>query len=334
MAALPERIVMTADAHWGLTGPKLLGGILDGPTPEAEAFGATSAANRLRNGDAHAVVPDDAEAVREELQRFVREDLAGAGTALPSLEERIAASAAVTADLQARLYAAPAPARHASTAPSRRHDLLRYSFRGQWKPTGPIQRRGLVHAALGVLGDRPALGFIVGPEQALGSGVGIEEAAVVTEMLRRAAAQADQERAAILTFLFCQGHAVDLVQERFGLHRALAECLRAMVAARLLGHPIVSILGGGTYGAAYLALAAPSHRILAMRGTSVAPMAPQVLRAFQALRGQKAGQEAGAQLAELIPDIRMVESVIRLPRVLREELTTLLATVRPEVYAA
>ena len=122
----------------------------------------------------------------------------------------------------------------------------------------------------------------------------------------------------------CQGHAVDCVQERFGLPRALAECLRAMAAARLLGHPIVSILGGGAYGAAYLALAAPSHRILAMRGTAVAPMAPELLRAFETLRGHKATPRGGAQLAELIPDIRIVESVIRLPRVLREELQKLL----------
>ena len=127
---------------------------------------------------------------------------------------------------------------------------------------------------------------------------------------------------------------MDFAQERFGLHRALAECLRTMVAARLRGHPLVSVLGGGTYGAAYLALAAPSHRILAMRGTSVAPMAPQVLQAFQALRGRHAGHQAEASLAELIPDIRIVESVIRLPRALREELTTLLETVRPEVNAA
>jgi hypothetical protein len=83
-------------------------------------------------------------------------------------------------------------------------------------------------------------------------------------------------------------------------------------------------VGGGTYGAAYLALAAPSHRVLAMRGTSIAPMAPDVLRAFQSLRGKKAGQEPEAQLAELIPEIRIVESVIRLPRVLREEIFTLL----------
>ncbi|HEX7406468.1 MAG TPA: biotin-independent malonate decarboxylase subunit gamma [Candidatus Binatia bacterium] len=144
-------------------------------------------------------------------------------------------------------------------------------------------------------------------------------------MIGRAVRQATSEPAAILTFLFCQGHAVDAAQERVGLHRALAECLRAMVAARLRGHPIVSILGGGTYGAAYLALAAPSHRILAMRGTSVAPLAPQVLQAFEALRGRKTVQREGAQLAELIPDIRMVESIIRLPRVLREELTKLTA---------
>jgi malonate decarboxylase beta subunit len=329
MAALPDHIIMTEDAHWGLTGPKILGGILDGAEAEADVVTATAAANRLSNGDAHAVVPDDADAVRAELSRVI-----GAAAQTVPLEERISASAAVTAALQSRLYGAAAAARHVTQPSRRRRDLLRYSFRGEWKPTGPIERRGLIHAALGTLGGHLALGLIVGPEQALGSGVGIEEAAVVTDMVRLAAQQSGAERAPILTFLFCQGHAVDLAQERFGLHRALAECLRTMVAARLLGHPIVSVLGGGTYGAAYLALAAPSHRILAMRGTSVAPMSPQVLRAFQALRGRKAGQEAEAQLAELIPDIRMVESVIRLPRILREELTSLLATVRPEMHAA
>lgn len=336
MAALPERIIMTEDAHWGLTGPKLLGGVLDGPPPEQEGLIATSADTRLGNGDVHAVVPDAADAVRAQLYAFV-EDVA-AHRDLPTLQQRIAASADLTAALCNRFHGS-VPSVQLDAGKPRRRDLLRYSFRGEWKPTGPIQRRGLIHAALGMLGGRSALGFIIAPEQVRGGGVGIEEAAVICDMVRLAARPAaagptDGERAAILTFLFCQGHAVDLAQERFGLHRALAECLRALAAARLLGHPIVSILGGGTYGAAYLALAAPSHRILAMRGTSVAPMAPQVLRAFQALRGLKAGQEAEAQLAELIPDIRIVESVIRLPRVLREELTTLLATVRPEVNAA
>jgi malonate decarboxylase beta subunit len=327
MAALPERIIMTEDAHWGLTGPRLLGDILDGATPEQEGLLATSAATRFRNGDAHAVVPDEVGAVRAQLCAVVADWGVDRGAAL--LEERIAASAAVTTTLQARFYESAPLVRHAPMM-SRHRDLLRYSFRGQWTPTGPIERRGLVHAAVGTLGERPALGFIIGPEQTRG-GVGIEEAALITEMLRRVATCASPERAVILTFLFCQGHAVDFAQERFGLPRALAECLRAMVAARRRGHALVSILGGGTYGAAYLALAAPSHRILAMRGTSVAPMAPEVLRAFETLRGRKLGQ--GAQLAELIPDIRTVDSVIRLPRVLREELAQLLATVRPEVDA-
>lgn len=331
MAALPDRIIMTADAHWGLTGPRLLGGLLDGAMPEEEGFAATSAATRLVNQDAHVLVPDAVDAVRTQLCGFIRDIVAAPRVSREAvnLEARVANAAAITAHLQAQL-----PSLRHENVSARRRDLLRYSFRGQWRPTGPIRRQGLVHAALGRLGDRPALGFIVGPEQTRDSGVGIDEAAVVTDMLRLATAQPGPQRAAILTFLFCQGHAVDFTQERFGLQRALAECLRAMVAARLLGHPIVSILGGGTYGAAYLALAAPSHRILALRGTSVAPMAPQVLQAFQALRGRTAGEEPEAQLAELIPDIRMVESVIRLPRVLREELATLLETVRPEVRAA
>jgi acetyl-CoA carboxylase carboxyltransferase component len=334
MAALPQRIIMTADAHWGLTGPKLLRGVLNAAVPEQEGFAATSASARVGNGDAHVVVPDDADAVRAQLRAVVRDGIAAAPRAAgPHLEDQVAACATTTKRLETRLHGARGAERHETAAP-RRRDLLRYSFRGQWKPSGPIRRHGLVHAALGDLRNRPALGFIVGPEQGRGSGVGIAEAAVVTDMLRVTVERRAAERAAILTFLFCQGHAVDFAQERFGLQRALAECLRAMVAVRLLGHPIISILGGGTYGAAYLALAAPSHRILAIRGTSVAPMAPQVLRAFQALRGRKAGQESNAQLAELIPDIRMVESVIRLPRALGEEVTGLLETVRPEVDAA
>ena len=333
MAALPERIIMTADAHWGLTGPKLLGDVslaaggdraaAQTQAAEQAARAASAAANRLQNGDAQCVVADTSAAVRAALEEFV----SNPRSRLPlSLHDRILQSAAVATGLQARLQADPSwratpPKR---TREPRRRDLLRYSLHGQWHPHDEIERRGLVHAALGTLATHPALGLIVGPEQADGSGVGMPEAALVTEMLTRAVRQPGTERTAILTFLFCQGHAVDCAQERFGLHRALAECLRAMVAARLLGHPIVSILGGGTYGAAYLALAAPSHRILAMRGTSVAPMAPDVLRAFEAIRGRKAAERDGSQLAELIPDIRIVDSVIRLRRVLREELLQIL----------
>jgi acetyl-CoA carboxylase alpha subunit len=187
-----------------------------------------------------------------------------------------------------------------------------------------------VHAAFGSLGGRPALGVIVGPEQVRGGGVGIEESALITQMVRLVTEQPGRERAAIFVFLFCQGHAVDATQERFGLTRALAECLRTMVGARLLGHPILSVLGGGTYGAAYLSLAAPSHRILALRGTSVAPMSPQVLRAFQVLRGRQTGDEAADQLAELIPGVCIVDSVIRLPRVVKDEL----ARVRADIESA
>ncbi|MGD9765064.1 MAG: carboxyl transferase domain-containing protein [Candidatus Binatia bacterium] len=328
MAALPERIIITADAQWGLTGPKLLG-----PAREEEGLAATSPLTRVTSGDAHVLVPDDIAAVRAQVRGFVCEIIASDPPAAVPFEDRLALSAATAESVRSRLRGAADRPPQAAVEP-RRRDLLSYSLRGMWTPSGPIRREGLVHAAFGTLRDRDGLGFIVGPERAGSSGVGIEETAVVTDMVRLAAARSGGEPASILTFLFCQGHAVDFVQERLGLQRCLAECLRAMVAARLRGHPIVTILGGGTYGAAYLALAAPSHRILALRGTSVAPMSPQVLRAFQALRGQKVRQEAGAQLAELIPDIRMVDNIVRLPRVLAEELTTLLATVRPEQRAA
>ncbi len=329
MAALPRCIIMTENAHWGLTGPKLIGSVTDRSGAEHDGFVATSAATRLANGDAHAVVADSAAGVRAPLRRFVTDsrDLAETVT----IEQHLAGSVDITASLRRKLRDGGVAnrAQVTTTLAPRRRDLLRYSLRGQWKRTGPIHRAGLIHAAFGTLGERPALGLILEPEPSYGAGVGIEEAAVVADMIRSATTQPGP-RAAILTFLFCQGHAVDLEQERFGLPRALAECLRSMAAARWLGHPIISVLGGGTYGAAYLALAAPGHRILALRGTSIAPMAPHVLQAFQALRGFKSGQEVEMQLAELIPGIRMVESVIRLPRVLREELTDLFASVGPE----
>jgi malonate decarboxylase beta subunit len=326
MAGLPERVIMTDNAHWGLTGPQLLRRAAHDAAQVHDGYTATAAATRRANGDVHATVADSAPAVREHLLEFVAS--VTRSWQAPSLDEHLAASAAVCAGLRQRLADGPgAPlGRSQAARKPRRRDLLRYSFRGQWV-SGTEQRAGLVQASLGTLGGHPALGIVVGPEPHAGDGVGIAEAAVCTEMIRRA----HPANAAILTFLFCQGHAVDTAQERFGLPRALAECLRSMVAARLRGHPIVSVLGGGTYGAAYLAFAAPSHRILAMRGTSVAPMAPRVLQAFTALRGATAAGDTQGQFAELIPEIRMVESVIRLPRVLREELTQLLATTRPEL---
>lgn len=317
MAAVPERIAMTDNCYWGLTGPRLIGNMRGDAEPGRAGFEATSPASRKRNRDAHVILPDDAAAVRAEAVRFA----ASPPPAALSLVEHIAISAKITAGLRTRLRRSRVY--HSPEKPNRHRDLLRYSFRGQWKPAGKLRRSGLVEAGIGTLAGRPALALVIGPERAEGFGVGIEEAALVTEMIGRAAALPG-EPAAILVFMFCQGHVVDAAQERFGLPRALAECLRAMVAARSRRHPILTVLGGGTYGAAYLSLAAPSHRILAMRGTSVAPMAPEVLRAFQGLRGAKPGTEREASLAELIPEIRIVESVIRLPRALREELAAVL----------
>ncbi len=319
MASLPQTVVMTENAHWGLTGPKLIERVRAVDAPAASQFVATAASTRLENGEADVVVADTAAYVR-----------AAPGEHLVSPAPQARQAAAVVAESHAtcaaileRVRTSPAFVPHTAKR-RRRRDLLRYSFRGEWEPRGDIRRGGLLQAALGTLAGRPALSLLVGPEQGSGLGVGIEEAALTTSMLDAALAL-DGPPAAVLSFVFCQGHVVDFTQERFGLHRALAECLRALAVARLHGHPIVSTLGGGTYGAAYLAFAAPSQRVLAMQGTSVAPMAPDVLEAFQDLRGRKAGHDPRHHLAELIPAVRTVESVIRLPRVLRAELEAAVA---------
>ena len=164
------------------------------------------------------------------------------------------------------------------------------------------------------------MGIIIGPERSQ-EGVGVADAHAVLRAVELPPRASRRAPAPIITFLFCRGHASTLAEERAGLPRALAGCLRGLVVARLLGHPVLCVLGGGAYGAAYLALAAPSHRILAIRGTTVAPMAPRVLAAFQRLRGIRAAPDTPPDLARMIPEIRIVESVVRLPRALAEELT-------------
>jgi acetyl-CoA carboxylase beta subunit len=323
MAALSQPTILTENARWGLTGPKLL---RTGGEPAAEdmALVATSAVHRFEAGHAGALVPDSASALRARLMAVLakRPRRLSVARALERSFER------TTALLERAERPEETPPMQRAGRPHER-DLLRFSFRGQWRPTGPVVRRGLVHAAWGLLNDRPAMGIIVGYSRRRDAGIGIEEAKIITEMVRFAVRESGGEPAPIFTFLFCQGHAVELSQETFGLPCALAECLRSFVAARLLGHPLLCVLGGGAYGAAYLSLAAPSHRVLAIRGTSVAPMAPKVLTAFRRLRGLREAAETPPNLAELIPEIRIVETVVRLPRALREELDTLLQSVRP-----
>jgi malonate decarboxylase beta subunit len=326
MAGLSHHLILTENARWGLTGPKLLRA---GSKPADEHLGlaATSAAHRFKADQVDAVVPDSVTAIRAELSRFLARP-----RRLTSSRRALDLAVARIMRLTRQMQSAHRnePRRAVPATPGRRQrDLLRFSFRGHWRPTSPIVRRGLVHAAWGDLDGRPALGIIVGYQGARSSGVGIEDASAVSEMIRFAVRTSSAEPAPILTFLFCQGHAIDIEQERFGLQRALAECLRSFVVARLQGHPLMCVLGGGAYGAAYLSFAAPCHRVLAMRGTTVAPMAPNLLSAFRSLRGMREHTASADDLAELIPEIRMVDSVIRLPRVLREELDTLLQTVRP-----
>ncbi len=323
MAGLSELVLMTEDARWGLTGPKLLR-LAGRQVPEHVGLAATSAAYRLKGDHADAVVPDRVEAVRAHLEKFLARPRRRSGPAR-ALDGGVKRTAALlhAAERARRLdgVAAPPP------TPRRQRDLLRFSFRGHWRPTEPVVRRGLVHAAWGRLDERPALGIIVGYERRRDSGVGIIEANAVSEMVRFAVRASGASPAPIFIFLFCQGHADDLYEEKSGLPCALAECVRSLMAARLLGHPLLCVLGGGAYGAAYLSLAAPCHRILALRGTTVAPMAPRVLAAFNRLRGLRRAPETPPDLAELIPEIRMVESVIRLPRVLGEELDAVLPMV-------
>ncbi len=327
MAGLPDLRVMVGDCHWGLTGPQLFSEVCPGVSA-GEALRATSAQHRWTTGDARWVREATVTAVREAVCSGFEQVR---GLRRSSLQDRLTESARL---VQERLEQLPAgTGRWRASARKRRRRLLEYSLRRQWKPFGEVAMAGLAQAAWGRLAERPALGVVLGPADGESHGVGIPEVALVLAELARVRDLPPEERALILNCIFCQGHAVDVGQEGSGLPRVLAECLRAYVAVRLLGHRIVSVLGGGTYGAAFLAFAAPSQRILAIRGTKVAPMAPELLRAFQRLKGKKEDRE-GSNLAELIPEVRVVESVLRLPRALQEEVQRLEASAPVGVGAA
>jgi acetyl-CoA carboxylase alpha subunit len=325
VAATAHRTIVTSGVHWGLTGPKLLHA---GSAPASEAAGraATSAAHRKRAGHAGALVRDSPNAVRAAIAGFLRqrprwlspERVIDAGVRrIGSLLETV----------RKRPLEVSGPAEKA-----RRRDLLQYSVRGYWRATGPETRAAHVHATWGELDGARTMAIIVGPERSH-EGIGIEDAYTVARMVRGVVAENGSERAPIVVFVFCRSHSHDVEQERAGLPLALAECMKSLLVARLVGHPLLCLLGGGAYGAAYLSLAAPCHRVLAIRGTTVAPMAPRILAAFQRLRGVRDAAETPQDLARLIPEIRIVRSVVALPRVLREEVAQARAGVRPEIEA-
>jgi malonate decarboxylase beta subunit len=323
VAAAAHRTMIVNGAHWGLTGPKLLhrGGKA---VSEKAGRAATAALHRVRAGHASLVIDDDPGAVRGALQAFFDER---ASKLLPvRLVDR---SVKRAADLLGTLRTAAA----ARAVAPRRRDLLRYSIRGYWHAVGPETRVGNVHATWGRFDGARTMAIIVGPEAAH-EGIGIEDAHTVARMVRTAVTDGGRTRPPIIIFLFCRGHAHDIEQERAGLPVALAECMKSLVVAGLAGHPLLCVLGGGAYGAAYLSLAAPCHRVLAIRGTTVAPMAPRVLAAFQELRGAREAPDTPQDLARLIPAIRIVESVVALPRVLRQEVADARRRVRPSIDAS
>lgn len=323
LAAAAHRTIILGGAHWGLTGPKLLHAG-SGPATESAGRAATSAAHHARAGHAAALVRDSPADVRA----AVRDSLSWRA-------KRLAAKSAVGASVRriGRLLAALRTRRNGGTVEkARRRDLLQYSVRGYWKATGPEIRAAHVHATWGEFDGARTMAIIVGPERSH-EGIGIEDAYTVASTVRSVVAEGGRERAPIVIFLFCRSHSHDVEQERAGLPLALAECMKSLLVARLSGHPLLCLLGGGAYGAAYLSLAAPCHRVLAIRGTTVAPMAPRILAAFQRLRGMREAPDTPEDLARLIPEINIVRSIVALPRALRDEVARARAEVRPEIAA-
>src|SRR5262249_38361185 len=124
-----------------------------------------------------------------------------------------------------RLIAQLRPAPGAAIETRRRRDFFSYSLRRQWRPLGPSIPLRQVHAVWGELAGSPVMGIIIGPDRPH-DGVGVADAHAVLQAVKVAADCSGRTPAPIVTFLFCRGHATTLRDERAGLPRALADCLR------------------------------------------------------------------------------------------------------------
>ena len=102
--------------------------------------------------------------------------------------------------------------------------------------------------------------------------VGLEEgyglAAVVAEIVA-ADAGADRRRA-IITVIDVPGQAYGYVEELVGLHQALAVSTNAYAAARLAGHPVISLVVGKAISGAFLATGLQANRIVALDHDGIA----------------------------------------------------------------
>ncbi|MEO8602997.1 MAG: carboxyl transferase domain-containing protein, partial [bacterium] len=215
IAAVGHTTLVERDALWGLTGPRLLE---DGEAQADAARAVMRGAARQRAGHAGGVTGDSAASIRAGLARALTRPLQRAG-ALRALDRGLAVTSALLGQLQP-------PEALPSETTARRRDFFAYSFRGHWRTLEPCLRLGLVHAAWGELRGTRTLGIILGPERSP-HGVGVAEAHAVLAAVRQAVATCPG--APSVTFLFCRGHAGELREERAGLPRALAECLRGLV---------------------------------------------------------------------------------------------------------
>lgn len=132
--------------------------------------------------------------------------------------------------------------------------------------------------------------------------VGLREAWTLARLVREAVEKdsEDPERRAIVAVVDLPGQAFGRLEETAGLHLALAAASDAYAAARLAGHPVISLLVGEALSGGFLAHGFQANRILALDDPGVTVHA---MREEAAARVTMRSVSELKRLAESVPPL-------------------------------
>jgi malonate decarboxylase beta subunit len=266
-AALCSRLIVTRQARLGMNGPEVIeqeAGIAElDATDRALIWSLMGGEQRCAVGLADCLLEDDAAAIAAAVR-----DAFAQVTSAPARTTQVESFIARLATIEP---AHPVEARAVTSEPCV-SERGRVWFEALTQGAGAIAT-GLrsVCVADAVLGGEPARYIAVVPDahnrfpRARSGEVGIDEGWALALHVRQAiAADRDGARRPIIAIVDVASQAYGRCEELLGIHLACAAAADAYAAARLAGHPVISLLVGKAMSGAFLAHGYQASRIIAL----------------------------------------------------------------------
>ncbi|MEV4513949.1 biotin-independent malonate decarboxylase subunit beta [Dactylosporangium sp. NPDC049525] len=292
---LCTRVVVTPEARIGLNGPAVIeqeAGVEEFDAADHDLIWAVDGgAQRRRTGLADALVIDDADALRDAVR-----DTVAAGVTAPGRHrsERLDVLDARLATIDPA--APPAPGQlpelwgdtynvPSATVPAGRHTHTA----GTRTTMRPSERGRTWIAALAGTTPQPVIGSVLRADtsdatylavvpdpgnpyyRARQGQVGVTECAALARTIRAVVAEdADRDaRRAIVAVVDLPSQAYGRIEEMTGLYQAIAAAVDAADAARVAGHPLVTLVVGQALSGGFLAHGLQASQILALDAPGV-----------------------------------------------------------------